>query len=103
MAGGTRPKIHLSGETVKGLENMKLFSGGFKGTLEYASKTAIEERLKGMSFGDQYTEFSRYAAHEASVFTDESMIKKSAHYLGMQMYGGFKYFGGDTASANTKL
>lgn len=96
MAGGTRPKIHLSGETVKGLENMKLFSGGFKGTLEYASKQDIGERLKAMSFGDQYTEFSRYAAHEASVFTDESMIKKSAHYLGMQMYGGFKYFGGDT-------
>lgn len=107
MAGGTRAKVHLSGEAIKQLDNMKLFSGGFKGTLEYASKVDIEARLNDMAFGEQYKEFAKYAPHQASVFTDESMIKKSVHYLGMQMYGGFKYFGGDTdellASMKTKI
>jgi hypothetical protein len=95
---GGRKKVHLSGRSIKGLENMKLFSAGFKGTLEYASEADVTGRLKSIGFEDQFNIFKGVSDYKASVITDESMIKKSAQFLGMQMFGGYKLFGGDEAA-----
>lgn len=94
-SSGGREKVHLSGSGIKGLENMKLFSAGFKGTLEYAEESSLDTRLENMGFGEQFRSFSSVSDYKSSVITDESMIKKSAQYLGMQIFGGFKLFGGD--------
>ena len=96
-----RKSFSLSGEGVKSLPLMKLFSPVFKGTLEGLDATAAEQRMVAMGLGSQYAGFMKHTAD--AIITDDSMLGKAPQYLAAQMFGGFKYFGGDTADLETDI